>query len=151
MNIDLVLLLLRLAVIGLLYLFLARVVAALWSDLRRAREASDPWSIGSDMGDLGHAALVVVAPAESGHAPGVTFPLHERTPIGRTEANSIVLPDDFVSSEHALITRRNGNWWIQDLGSTNGTMLNGRRVTAVTKLVVGDSVEIGRVQFRVTD
>ncbi|MBM2850996.1 MAG: putative domain containing protein, partial [Anaerolineales bacterium] len=70
------------------------------------------------------------------------------TSIGRASTNTIPLPDETASLEHALITHRNGKWWLEDLDSRNGTTLNGQAVTTPTVVSTGDVVGLGRTQFK---
>jgi type II secretory ATPase GspE/PulE/Tfp pilus assembly ATPase PilB-like protein len=67
--------------------------------------------------------------------------------IGRGGTNDIVLADDMASRAHAVIERVSGNFYLRDLGSRNGTKLNGERVSAVSELSDGDVIEIGRHQI----
>ncbi len=73
--------------------------------------------------------------------------------IGRAEYNDIVVPDDSVSSQHAKLTRREGIWILTDLGSTNGTLVDGERVTGDIPIAPGAFVRFGDVQlvFEPTD
>jgi pSer/pThr/pTyr-binding forkhead associated (FHA) protein len=64
--------------------------------------------------------------------------------IGRAEACQIHLSDTYVSSFHARLFNRDGSWYIEDLGSTNGTYLNQRKVTTPSELRVGDRVKLGK-------
>jgi pSer/pThr/pTyr-binding forkhead associated (FHA) protein len=64
--------------------------------------------------------------------------------IGRAEACQIQLSDTYVSSFHARIFDRDGQWFVEDLGSTNGTYLNQRRLTAPSELRAGDKVKLGK-------
>ena len=64
--------------------------------------------------------------------------------IGRAEACQIRLSDTYVSSFHARIFSRDGGWFVEDLGSTNGTYLNQRRLTAPSELQAGDKVKLGK-------
>ena len=57
--------------------------------------------------------------------PGASYPLDAVTSLGRDVNNGIVLDDPFASSEHAVLTFRGRNWYIEDLDSTNGTYVNG--------------------------
>jgi pSer/pThr/pTyr-binding forkhead associated (FHA) protein len=57
---------------------------------------------------------------------------------------SLVLSDEHASSHHALFQPAHGYWFVQDLGSTNGTWLNGRRMFAAQRLKKGDKIKIGR-------
>jgi len=73
--------------------------------------------------------------------------------IGRADYNDIVIPDDSVSSQHAKLTRREGVWVLTDLGSTNGTLVDGERVETDIPLAPGAFVRFGDVQlvFEPTD
>lgn len=140
---ELVLLALRVAVLLLLYVFVARLALALWRDVRRTslRAPAPPSSAGPG-------AFSVAEPGATGLGRDQIVRLPPRATIGRGPANALVLDDDAVSHEHAVVAWRNEDWWIQDVGSTNGTLLNGRRISAVTKLQSGDVVQIGRVKLR---
>jgi hypothetical protein len=79
-----------------------------------------------------------------------------RTPvvnIGRADYNDLVLPEPSVSSSHAKLQRREGIWVLSDLGSTNGTFVDGERVTDETPLGPGATIRFGEVTtlFESTD
>lgn len=134
-------LVLRYGVIVLLYAFLALVLYLAWKDLRAvAQHAELPQR------PLGQ--LVVVDGAETGLTAGDRFPLQLITSLGRDLANTIVLPDVFASNAHALLTYRDGEWWLEDLDSRNGTFLNNARVTRPSVVREGDLITIGRVLMR---
>ena len=79
-----------------------------------------------------------------------TFPLgFEPTSIGRHGDNEIILPDNQVSRHHAEIVMQGGRWLIADLGSANGTYVNGERLSGPHVLNHGDLVRVGQTQFRV--
>ncbi len=137
---EILLLSLRLLLALLLYVFLSALLLLLWRDLRR--------SAGREVIPRQEARLVVIAAGENGPEPGVTFPLREVTSLGRAPVNTIVLPDPFVSSRHALIVWREGYWWLEDLGSKNGTTLNDEPVTRPTIVDAGDLIGIGYVVLR---
>ena len=137
---DLILLLLRILLAVLLYIFLAALLALLWRDLRRAageRAVSSP-----------DGRLVVVEAGEEGPELGTAFPLQGVTSLGRTPANTVVLPDPFASAQHALLAWRGGRWWLEDRESKNGTALNGELVSQPTVVGAGDLIGIGRVVLR---
>ncbi len=73
--------------------------------------------------------------------------------IGRAEYNDLVIPDDSVSSQHAKLTRREGVWVLTDVGSTNGTMVDGERISSDTPIAPGAFVRFGDIQlvFEPTD
>jgi hypothetical protein len=128
----------RLLFLALLYVFLARVVGSLLQDLRAA--AREP---GASPGRL----IVVESPAGEPEQ-GRSFDLDAITTLGRDVNNAIVIDDPFASSEHAVLTFRGLSWYVEDLGSTNGTFVNGRAVAAVSPLGFGDEVSIGQVRMR---
>lgn len=72
-----------------------------------------------------------------------TFALLPITSIGRSASNTIVLPDGFASAEHALIIRRQGQWWLEDQGSRNGTLLNDVAVQKAAVISAGDVIAVG--------
>ena len=129
---------LRLIFLAMLYAFLWMVVRALVRDLRSA--AREPTT------ELGR--LVVVASPSGEPAPATSFALDAITSLGRDVNNSIVLDDDFVSNTHAALTYRGRAWYVEDLGSTNGTYLNGSRVDALSPLAFGDEIQLGQVRLR---
>ncbi len=67
--------------------------------------------------------------------------------IGRQPENSVFIPDPFCSSRHAVIDPRNGDCFVRDNGSKNGTFLNGQKITAETKLKKGDEILIGSTRI----
>ena len=76
-------------------------------------------------------------------AVNTTFPLLPITSIGRAASNTVVLPDGFASAEHALITRREGKWWLEDQGSRNGTLLNDVVLEGTAVISSGDLIAVG--------
>ncbi len=81
-------------------------------------------------------------------AGGETFELQEVSSIGRSRDSVIPVPDPRASRRHALIRRQEDGFWFFDLGSSNGSYLNGRRVTTAQLLKNGDLVTIGDHQLR---
>jgi hypothetical protein len=81
----------------------------------------------------------------TGAASGVDIPLNGEFVVGRGEKGSGNLADDTeISRRHARFRRENGSFVVEDLGSTNGTFVNGRRVTAPTVLAPGDEIQLGK-------
>jgi hypothetical protein len=71
------------------------------------------------------------------------------TSLGRSSASDIVLKnDDYASGRHAQLTRHGGLLYVEDMGSTNGTFVNGRKAVGATPLRHGDTVRIGSTTFR---
>lgn len=80
----------------------------------------------------------------SGPNTGMTFPLEQKEIlIGRDLANDITIGDPEVSRRHARLFMREDNFYIEDLGSTNGTFLNGERISNPQQLRVGDVITLG--------
>jgi len=128
----------RLLFLGLLYLFLFQVVRALVRDLRSATESA--------VAELGR--LHVLASPAGDPPVGAAFSLDAITSLGRDVNNSIVIDDPFASTEHAILTFRGRDWYVEDLESTNGTYVNGNRVDGVAPLGFGDELQVGQVRMR---
>lgn len=141
MSQDVVLLALRLLVGALLLIFFGAVIAFLWQDLRLAREEIETRT-------RRRGRLVVVGVSESDLAIGKSYPLLPLTSLGRAPTNTVILEDSFASSEHALITLRDGQWWLEDRGSSNGTLLNGYRIQEPVVISAGDIISIGRTTLK---
>ena len=86
--------------------------------------------------------------AAMGYEPGTTFRIGESATLGRSESAEIRLDDPFASSAHARIFPRGQYMYIEDMGSTNGTYLNGRPVRRPEQLKVADVVRIGDTEYR---
>jgi len=135
--------LLRLAFLAVLYLFLGAVLVVVWRDMRAAEEASPgPAQV--------HAPgyLQVINPGTTTYVYGDLLPMQPVTAIGRDLGNDIVLTDDFASAHHALLTYREGRWWLEDLGSSNGTTVNGSRIHRPIPLDPGDLIGVGQVVLK---
>jgi hypothetical protein len=93
--------------------------------------------------------LRVIANDGSQPALDTRFPLYPLTRIGRANSCTIVLDSSFVSNEHAVITRRGEQWWLEDAGSRNGTLLNEVGLDEAAVITVGDVISIGELQLKV--
>jgi hypothetical protein len=152
-NVEEVLLLLKIAFLVLLYLFIWRIVRTASRDLRLPQESfilrpDEAEGLGLGGGGVTSGRLVVLtSPALE---EGEEFAL-DSAPVnaGRLDDNVIVLPnDEFASSHHARFEPRRDGVWLEDLGSTNGTYLNGIRISRARKLSPGDVVRIGETDLR---
>lgn len=77
-----------------------------------------------------------------------SVPLAAEATLGRDPDNTVVIGDRFTSGRHARIFHREGRYWLEDLGSKNGTLLNGHRVAAARGLLSGDRITVGSCTFR---
>jgi hypothetical protein len=149
---------LKFALLALLYLFFARVLYAVWSEVRGPRAGHmvvvqaepvdptmqavtpDPHRVKRPKRGL-VTKLVVIQPRER---KGATFTITGEVRIGRSPSCAISIPDDtFVSGTHARLYPYDGYTWVEDLNSTNGSHLNGARLTAPQPLTKGDRLQIG--------
>ena len=137
------LLALRVAAVAALYLFLVVLLFTLWAELRRAGRATEPEPV------LASAEWLEVVDCED--APGLVgqrYPLDPVSNIGRDRANTVILADPRISSRHARLVWRDNDWWLEDLGGRNGTLLNGRAVTRPTRVSTSDVVQLGPAILR---
>jgi hypothetical protein len=125
----------KVAFVALLYLFLFYVARAV-----RGQVASEaPRGRRPDAATESPPVLVVTAPGVDGRTIEVRKPLV----VGRSPQADITFEDAFASDRHARFDTAGGRLYVQDLGSTNGTTLNGERVNARTALEKGDTIRIG--------
>jgi pSer/pThr/pTyr-binding forkhead associated (FHA) protein len=131
----------RIAFLVLLYVFLIRAFRALQRALSDERAAVTARQ-------LGIAALVVTRSHGGGPRVGERMPLRAVSSVGRDAGNDIVLNDEAASAKHAIVSFADGEWWLEDAGSTNGTVLNGSRIRDKERFQYGDEVAVGRIALR---
>lgn len=157
---DPVALMLQFGFLAVLYLFLFWVARSALRDLAGSESEDVPEpaagglpedrerrrSPGVDLRDGIVPRLVVVA--AMGHSPDTEFGIGDSATLGRSESADIKVDDPFASSAHARIFPRGQFMYIEDMGSTNGTYLNGRQLRQPERLKVSDSVRIGDTEYR---
>ncbi len=151
---------LKICLLILLYLFFFRVLRAVWAEVHLAKQTSPATASarGARAKGSGAAAgagrtprrsrarertppkLQVIEPAE---LAGTTFPLGDELTVGRAAGCQITLDDTYASQVHARIFMRDDQLYVEDLGSTNGTYLNRRKVAAPMVVSHGDQIQIG--------
>ena len=139
---------LKLVLLALIYLFFGRVLWAVWSEVRTpvmpaGRVGGGVASRGRVKKSVGKGVptFVVIEPKQH---RGATYTLSNVLAIGRLEDNDIVIDDDsFISSHHARIEVRPEGAWVVDLGSTNGSFVNGQRVVEERSVRKGDRIQVG--------
>src|SRR5205807_5574111 len=140
---------LKFCFLALLYLFFIRVVRAVWTEV----SAPPPAAVvappppapktkrerGAPKRSVSH--LRVVEPADQ---RGRTYDVVDELTIGRAAGCQIPLDDSYASQLHARLFRRNGDLLVEDLGSTNGTFLNRKKVSSAVPMRKGDRLQVGK-------
>jgi pSer/pThr/pTyr-binding forkhead associated (FHA) protein len=149
---DETLLILKIAFLVLLYGFILLVVRSATKDLGGAPQesivlgAAEAAKLRAEAG-IGPARLRVLA--GPGPKAGSTIEISGSTIVGRDASSGVHLDgDEFASARHARLDPRPDGILVEDLGSTNGTFVNGERITSKTLLRSGDSVRIGETELR---
>lgn len=159
---------LKLCLLALLYLFFLRVLRAVWSEVTPAKLATAETGEGSRRRGRASAPkaakpprtprskgrrnsgtptqLVVVEPAQRA---GDQYALGQELTVGRAGGCSIVLDEQYVSQVHSRIFMRDGSLFVEDLGSTNGTWVNGNRAVGQMPARPGDRIQVGNVVMEV--
>jgi pSer/pThr/pTyr-binding forkhead associated (FHA) protein len=126
--------------LALLYLFIARAIRIIHLDLvgQRVPRAKGQRKRAPRRG---HPKSITVAEPDK---PVKVVQLDDEVTFGRGEACRVPLDDTYVSTMHARLFSKDGTWFVEDLGSTNGTYLNRVKVTAPAPIGVGDEVRVGK-------
>ncbi|MCA9862220.1 MAG: FHA domain-containing protein [Thermomicrobiales bacterium] len=133
----------RLAFVGGIYVFLFLVLRSTVRDLALIARGVRRAGAGP-----GQAVLVVLDAAGSTVPPGTVFPLEPDSLVGREAGMTVSVDDPHVSARHAGLTFQHGQWWLRDLGSSNGTLLNGQPVHSVVAMRSGDVLQCAAVRLR---
>jgi hypothetical protein len=154
-QVETTLLALKLAFLVLLYLFIWRIVRSAARDLRLPQESMIlapqqaaaagliPQPAARELG-----RLIVVASPTFQDGEVFTLDSHPLT-VGRAVNNDVSMPDDeYASGRHARFEPRRDGVWVEDIGSTNGTFVNGIRLTRERKLTPGDVIRVGETDLR---
>jgi hypothetical protein len=133
---DLILALLRIIFLGLIYLFVWQVARAIGSHLgisvRRKRKE-------------GTSVLFVRSDTQQGQQ----FEVSDVLVMGRSQETDVVLDDPYASEFHLRLVAQENGMMLHDLGSTNGTYVNGRRVSAPTQMRRGDTIQVGKTVMEI--
>lgn len=129
-----ILLIIRFLLAAALYAFLGWALWTLWRDLRRGSEAL--------VGPQAPLLSLILAGEEGDRPFRFTTP---EVIIGRDPANDCPLEDKTISAQHARLSYHHGQWWVEDLGSRNGTFLNQEPVVEPLVVASGDRLRCGQV------
>ena len=146
---EIVYVVLRYAFLALLYLFVFLVIRMVYRELKPAAPRPVPPRASAKTPRGGRKARLVMA-SETGRKRQASWDLEGDVTIGRAPECAVSVDDEFASNLHSKIYKAEGRYYVEDLGSTNGTYVNGRRIHYPTELRNGDRVKIGRtvMEFR---
>ncbi|WP_026486109.1 FHA domain-containing protein [Caldanaerobius polysaccharolyticus] len=130
---------LRFVFIIIIYYFLYNVLKLLYMDIRGDRSKKDIRNVETT------ARIASLKP------PFENYTLYNVTTIGRADDCDVILKNEYVSSKHAQIYKKGGKFWVDDLKSTNGTFVNGRRIKKPVRLKSGDIISIANEDFRFSE
>ena len=149
---DETLLVLKLAFLVLLYGFIVLIVRSATKDIGGAPQesimlgAAEAARLRAEHGSKPARFVVVSGP---GFRAGRTIDVEAATVVGRDHDSGVRLDgDEFASARHARIDPRTDGVWVEDLGSTNGTFVNGERVGSTRLLQAGDVLRVGETELR---
>ena len=144
-----VLTILKFLFLALLYLFIARAIRVIYLDLvgPRVPRAASPVPVSTPKRKRAQPRELVVTEADG--APR-SYPMaFEPLQIGRSESCHVILQDTYASQMHARVFPKDGEWFVEDLGSTNGTYLNRVKVSHPSPVGAGDEIRIGKTSLEV--
>ena len=136
---EIVLLILRLLLTAALYAFVGGALWLIWKDLQREARQMDAPSL--------PALSLMRTDGEQEEAFRFT---RAEVMIGRERGCDCRLADKTISARHARLAYHHNQWWVQDLGSKNGTFLNQERITQAVVVTAGDELRCGQVVLRVS-
>jgi len=145
---------LKFCFLALLYLFFIRVVRAVWTEVTAPPPApvapAPAPRTRRERGGGGKRAVAHLRIVEPEALRGRTYDVADELTIGRAAGCQVPLEDSYASQLHARLFRRNGELLVEDLGSTNGTFLNRKKVDAAVPIRKGDRLQVGKTVLELT-
>jgi len=132
----------RFIIIGIIYIIIFLSLKIMYKDIKNGgkRNPTKKKTFGLEILDKGENHEL---------KNGAVIPIKGEITIGRKTTNNLILDDQYVSGNHARIFLKNTDYIIEDLGSTNGTIINDKRLEGKAILKVGDEIQIGSALFKV--
>ncbi|NLJ99046.1 MAG: FHA domain-containing protein [Tissierellia bacterium] len=124
--------------IVIIYLFILSIIRLIYLDIR-----------GIDTTSLDHSIYLKLINRKDTLPFKIQeyYTLKDITNLGRANNNEIIIKDPYVSKNHLKLVKDEGNYYLEDLNSANGTYVNGDRIMDVVKLKNGDRIRVGQVEF----
>lgn len=132
----------RVLIIIIIYIIIVIALRIMYKDIRGGNKRK---RISKNLGF----EVMRVGDDSSNLKVGSVIPIHAKLTIGRKEENMLVLHDQYVSGNHAVAFVKNDTYYIKDLNSTNGTLLNNKKLEKSKELKVDDEITIGEYVFKV--
>ncbi|MDF2503666.1 MAG: hypothetical protein K0R06_1157 [Clostridium sp.] len=132
----------KIIIIGIIYLIIFFALKIMYKDMKNGdkKQVKRKKTFGLEVVDPGMSNIM---------RKGSVVPIDREITMGRKEDNTVVLHEEYVSGHHARIYLKNNNYILEDLGSTNGTTVNGEKINEKEYLRAGDKIEIGTIVFKV--
>lgn len=141
---------LKLCLLALLYLFFLRVLRAVWVEVKGPALAMPTGSPAKEHRHTRRHAPLNLRIVEPRELAGQIFALGNELTVGRAAGCQVTLDDTFASQIHARVFQRDGSFYVEDLGSTNGTWLNREKVTGPLVMRRGDHLQVGNTVMELT-
>ena len=140
------LLLVRIGLVVLLYFVVLQVVGVARRDMRQLAVVGRAGVGTSGRPIVGH--LAVLDAGSTPLLPGSKLDLEAITTLGRSPTNNVVRESNYVSTDHTRVYLKDRSLWVEDMGSKNGTFVNGQKVDRAVAVRPGDILQVGDVRFR---
>jgi hypothetical protein len=128
--------------IVIIYLFILSIIRLIYLDIK---------GISQEVSDEGRYLKLINNKNTLSFNVKEYYPLGEMISIGRSGNNKIVLKDPYISKNHLKIVEDEGDFYVEDLNSANGTYINGEKIMDAVKIKNGDRIKIGQVEFLYVD
>lgn len=141
---NIFLLILKFVFLAILYLFLLLTLRVIYKDVapvKMSKTARFKAVKAKKAKSSAPRLIVLESPKDE---PGKIFTIQDDVVVGRSPKGGIVLNDSFASHKHAKITKAGDQYYLEDLGSTNGTFLGEEKIKKATPLSLGDRIKIGK-------
>ncbi|NMA87090.1 MAG: FHA domain-containing protein, partial [Tissierellia bacterium] len=126
----------------IIYLFILSIIRLIYLDIR---------GISQEVSDGGRYLKLINKKNTLSFNVKEYYPVEDIISIGRSGNNKIVLKDPYISKNHLKIVEDEGDFYVEDLNSANGTYINGEKIMDAVKIKNGDRIKIGQVEFLYVD